>query len=143
MDFHPKIPLNWSKTANFLCTSLIRITFIGGSTSSCNSPVPASPRTGLGRCLSPLLIHYGCKSIPGPDSASNIGIPPASPLGAIQPDLYLKKDGPLFIGDTNNASHSLGRLHFRLSYDYDRSDFVVHLIEGEQTSLSMIIHQIL
>lgn len=56
--------------------------------------------------------------------------PPASPLGAIQPDLYLKKEGPLFIGDAHKGG-SLGRLHFRLSYDFDRSDLVVHLIEGK------------
>lgn len=99
--------------------------------------MPASPRTGLGRCLSPLLIHHGGKLMPGPDSASSIGAPPASPLGAIQPDLYLKKDGPLFIGGTHNTSQSLGRLHFRLSYDYDRSDFVVHLIEGKKFNINL------
>ncbi|CAH1159704.1 unnamed protein product [Phaedon cochleariae] len=100
----------------------------GGSTSSCNSPVPASPRTGLGRCLSPLFIHRSF--VPETSSSSQSG-PPASPLGAIQPDLYLRKDGPLFIGGGNKSSAgSLGRLHFRLSYDFDRSDLVVHLIEA-------------
>ncbi|KAG5879302.1 hypothetical protein JTB14_021959 [Gonioctena quinquepunctata] len=97
----------------------------GGSTSSCNSPVPASPRTGLGRCLSPLFIHRAIV----PESSSTVA-PPASPLGAIQPDLYLRKDGPLFIGGANKSNASLGRLHFRLSYDFDRSDLVVHLIEA-------------
>lgn len=57
-------------------------------------------------------------------------VPPASPLGAIQPDLYLKKDGPLFIGGDKSTGCNFGRLHFRLSYDFDRSDLVVHIIEG-------------
>nr|XP_023016151.1 synaptotagmin-5 [Leptinotarsa decemlineata] len=98
---------------------------LGGSTSSCNSPVPASPRTGLGRCLSPLFIHRTV--VP---EASSTTAPPASPLGAIQPDLYLRKDGPLFIGSSNKSNTSMGRLHFRLSYDFDRSDLVIHLIEA-------------
>ncbi|XP_050498329.1 synaptotagmin-6 [Diabrotica virgifera virgifera] len=102
----------------------------GGSTSSCNSPVPASPRTGLGRCLSPLFIH---RTVTVPDTT---GVPPpASPLGAIQPDLYLRKDGPLFIA-APKSSPSLGRLHFRLSYDFDKSDLVVHLIEAHDLASS-------
>lgn len=56
--------------------------------------------------------------------------PPASPLGAIQPDLYTRQDGPLFIGGSPKYGPSLGRLHFRLKYDFDKSDLVVHLIEG-------------
>lgn len=99
----------------------------GGSASSCNSPVPASPRTaGLGRCLSPLLIPSRGHT---PDN-SGAPIPPASPLGAIQPDLYTRKDGPLFIGGSPRSGPSLGRLHFRLKYDFDRSDLIIHLIEG-------------
>ncbi|XP_030745719.1 synaptotagmin-1 [Sitophilus oryzae] len=99
----------------------------GGSGSSCNSPVPASPRNiTFQRCLSPLFIPSSRG--PTPENASSL--PPASPLGAIQPDLYLKKDGPLFIGETNKTGTGLGRLHFRLNYDFDRSDFVVHLIEA-------------
>ncbi|CAG9766090.1 unnamed protein product [Ceutorhynchus assimilis] len=80
------------------------------------------------RCLSPLFIPPSRG--PTPDSA--LSAPPASPLGAIQPDLYLKKDGPLFIGcdARKSGGASLGRLHFRLSYDFDRSDFIVHLIEA-------------
>ncbi|KAI4463434.1 synaptotagmin [Holotrichia oblita] len=99
----------------------------GGSVSStCNSPAPASPRTaGLGRCLSPLLI-------PSRGHTPDVGAPqpPASPLGAIQPDLYTRQDGPLFIGGSPKYGPSLGRLHFRLKYDFDKSDMVVHLIEG-------------
>ncbi|KAI4463433.1 synaptotagmin [Holotrichia oblita] len=99
----------------------------GGSVSStCNSPAPASPRTaGLGRCLSPLLI-------PSRGHTPDVGAPqpPASPLGAIQPDLYTRQDGPLFIGGSPKYGPSLGRLHFRLKYDFDKSDMVVHLIEA-------------
>ncbi|CAH1968325.1 unnamed protein product [Acanthoscelides obtectus] len=101
----------------------------GSPNSSCNSPVPASPRTAtLSRCLSPLLIH----STRMASSDSYTTAPPASPLGAIQPDLYVKKNGPLFIGGIAGKSSSagLGRLHFRLSYDFDKSDFIVHLIEA-------------
>ncbi|KAK9692692.1 C2 domain [Popillia japonica] len=116
----------------------------GGSVSStCNSPAPASPRTaGLGRCLSPLLIpsrgHTPDVGAPQPP-ASPLGAiqpdvgapqPPASPLGAIQPDLYTRQDGPLFIGGSPKYGPSLGRLHFRLKYDFDKSDLVVHLIEA-------------
>jgi hypothetical protein len=99
----------------------------GGSVSSCNSPIPASPRTvGLGRCLSPLLIPSTRAHTP----EVNLSAPPASPLGAIQPDLYMRKDGPLFIGSSPKSGPSLGRLHFRLKYDFDRSDLIVHLIEA-------------
>jgi hypothetical protein len=102
----------------------------GGSVSSCNSPIPASPRTvGLGRCLSPLLIPSTRAHTP----EVNLSAPPASPLGAIQPDLYMRKDGPLFIGSSPKSGPSLGRLHFRLKYDFDRSDLIVHLIEGKNT----------
>ncbi|KAF4524532.1 hypothetical protein B566_EDAN002805 [Ephemera danica] len=64
------------------------------------------------RCLSPLLIP--------PRSPSCYDAPPSSPLGALRPDLYTRREGPLFLGD---AEHSLGRLHLRLKYDFDRSDF--------------------
>lgn len=104
--------------------------FPGGSASSaCNSPAPVSPRsTTINRCLSPLLIP------PRGHTPDNGGpVPPASPLGALQPDLYQRQDGPLFLGNKNRTGASLGRLHFRLKYDFDRSDLTVHLIEGELT----------
>ncbi|CAH0560664.1 unnamed protein product [Brassicogethes aeneus] len=99
----------------------------GGSASSCNSPVPASPRTvSMGRCLSPLHIPNHHRQ-----SMENLPVaPPASPLGAIQPDLYLRKDGPLFINANPKNGPSLGRLHFRLTYDFNRSDLIIHLIEA-------------
>lgn len=119
---------SWSSWSIFGYLNYLTIYFEGGSASSCNSPIPASPRTAaLGRCLSPLLIHSSRGGTPDTTCAA----PPASPLGAIQPDLYLRKDGPLFIGGHNKSGKSLGRLHFRLSYDFDRSDLVVHLIEGK------------
>lgn len=98
---------------------------IGGSSSSCNSPIPATSRASLGRCLSPLLIPSRGHT---PDVAGPA--PPASPLGAIQPDLYTRQDGPLFIGGSPKSGPSMGRLHFRLKYDFDRSDLIVHLIEA-------------
>lgn len=30
----------------------------------------------------------------------------------------------------SNSNIPLGRIHFRLSYDFDKSDLLVHLIEG-------------
>ncbi|XP_065350081.1 synaptotagmin-5 isoform X2 [Cloeon dipterum] len=79
----------------------------------------ATTRGPQARCLSPLLIP--------PRSPSCYDAPPSSPLGAIRPDLYTRREGPLFLGDSD---HSLGRLHIRLKYDFDRSDFTVHLIEA-------------
>lgn len=93
--------------------------------SSVSSIPPASPRhQGANRCLSPLLIPAAVRSL-----SSESPIPPASPLGAIQPDLYTKKDVPLFLTNNSNGT-SLGRLHLRLKYDFDRSDLHVHLIEA-------------
>lgn len=57
--------------------------------------------------------------------------PPASPLGSLQPDLYQRRDGPLFLSaQTTTAGKNMGRLHLRLKYDFDRSDLRVHLIEA-------------
>ena len=93
-----------------------------------NSPVPPqSPRgVAISRCLSPLLIPPG----PSRPLASDPSAPPASPLGALQPDLYQRRDGPLFLS-SRTSGRSLGRLHLRLKYDFDRSDLHIHLIEGE------------
>lgn len=86
--------------------------------SVCSSPVPQSPRA---RCLSPLLL---------PPRSQVQEPPPPSPLGTLQPDLYQKREGPLFLRSGNRSGPSLGRLHLRLKYDFDRSDLHVHLIEG-------------
>ncbi|CAH2091777.1 unnamed protein product [Euphydryas editha] len=52
-----------------------------------------------------------------------------SALGALQPDLYTKREAPLVI-ELEGAGPSLGRIHLRLKYDFDRSDLEVHLIEA-------------
>ena len=109
-------------------SSLVSLTDRGSASSACNSPIPPpSPRgSTIARCLSPLMI-------PPPASRSLVSepvAPPASPLGALQPDLYQRRDGPLFLG-SRRSGPSLGRLHLRLKYDFDRSDLHVHLIEGE------------
>ncbi|VEN59532.1 unnamed protein product, partial [Callosobruchus maculatus] len=95
----------------------------------------ASLTATLSRCLSPLLIH-STRMQQSADAFTTA--PPASPLGAIQPDLYVKKNGPIFIGGIagKSSSSGLGRLHFRLSYDFDKSDFIVHLIEAHDLAPS-------
>ncbi|XP_047112001.1 synaptotagmin-5, partial [Schistocerca piceifrons] len=91
------------------------------------SPSPSlqqvQPQPRAGRCLSPLLLSAG----PGTPPPSRD--PPASPLGALQPDLYARRDGPLFL-DARTRGRSLGRLHLRLHYDFDKSDLHIHLIEA-------------
>ncbi|XP_018322417.1 synaptotagmin-5 isoform X2 [Agrilus planipennis] len=105
----------------------------GSASSTCNSPaLPPSPRNAnLGRCLSPLCIPSRGHT---PEMTSSA--PPASPLGAIQPDLYTKRDGPLFLEGSPKSGPSLGRLHFRVKYDFDRSDLTVHLIEAHNLATS-------
>lgn len=78
--------------------------------------------TNPARCLSPLLIPQRCAFASDP--------PPASPLGALQPDLYQRREGPLFLDAPQGSGQHLGRLHLRFTYDFDRSDLHVHLIEG-------------
>lgn len=87
-------------------------------------PEPPSPRP---RSLSPLLS-------PAPHAQD-----PASPIGSIQPDLYRKKEAVFFQSREASASSAsataavpahAGRLHFRLKYDFDKSDLVVHVIEA-------------
>lgn len=77
------------------------------------------------RCLSPLLIPPPRASI----SSDGGPVPPASPLGSLQPDLYQRRDGPVFLSARRTGKH-LGRLHLRLRYDFDKSDLDVHLIEA-------------
>lgn len=54
---------------------------------------------------------------------------PASPLGALQPDLYHRPEGPMFI-KAPDASVTLGKLHFNVKYDSHIFDLAVHLIEA-------------
>jgi len=109
-------------------SSLTSFTDRGSVSSACNSPVPPqSPRgVAISRCLSPLMIP----PVPSRPLASDPSAPPASPLGALEPELYQRRDGPLFLG-SRTSGPSLGRLHLRLRYDFDRSDLHIHLIEGE------------
>lgn len=81
----------------------------------------------VNRCLSPLMIP---PRTPGCD----LGIGPASPLGAIQIDLYTRQEGPVYITAPDSAT-SLGRLHLRVRYDSQVSDLAVHLIEGRRRTL--------
>lgn len=78
-----------------------------------------------GRCLSPLLIP------PRPQPGIDPTVGPASPLGALQPDLYRMPDGPVYL-TAPGTSHAVGRLHLRVKYDYHLFDLTVHLIEGKQ-----------
>ncbi|XP_043288394.1 synaptotagmin-5 isoform X2 [Venturia canescens] len=98
----------------------------GGASSSCGSSSIGAARS-VARCLSPLLI-------PPPSSLTSDSTgpaPPASPLGSLQPDLYQRRDGPLFLSaQSTTAGKNMGRLHLRLKYDFDRSDLRVHLIEA-------------
>lgn len=77
-----------------------------------------------GRCLSPLLIP------PRPQPGIDPTVGPASPLGALQPDLYRMPDGPVYL-TAPGTSHAVGRLHLRVKYDYHLFDLTVHLIEGK------------
>ncbi|XP_012528909.1 synaptotagmin-5 isoform X2 [Monomorium pharaonis] len=106
-------------------TSLSSVATGVSSTCGC-SPMNAVQSTSrqTSRCLSPLLI-------PPPRASISEGgpIPPASPLGSLQPDLYQRRDGPVFLSARRTGKH-LGRLHLRLRYDFDKSDLDVHLIEA-------------
>lgn len=54
---------------------------------------------------------------------------PASPLGALQPDLYQRPEGPIYL-TAPDPNLALGKLHIRMHYDSQVSDLAVHLIEG-------------
>ncbi|XP_015608794.1 synaptotagmin-5 isoform X2 [Cephus cinctus] len=113
-----------SGTASPSQSSLASLTTVASS--SCGSAAVSGLPTGRAgaRCLSPLLIP------PPRTSVSDGGFAlPASPLGSLQPDLYPRRDGPLFLS-ARRSGKSLGRLHLRLTYDFDRSDLDVHLIEA-------------
>ncbi|XP_076235732.1 synaptotagmin beta [Calliopsis andreniformis] len=105
-----------------------------GVSSSCGGSsisVAHGASRSAGRSLSPLLIP------PMRNSGSSDGgpAPPASPLGSIQPDLYQRRDGPIYL-KTRGYGKSLGRLHLRFKYDFDRSDLHVHVIEAHDLARS-------
>ncbi|XP_022238818.1 synaptotagmin-1-like isoform X2 [Limulus polyphemus] len=54
-----------------------------------------------------------------------------SPIGVIQPDLYKTQDMVFLQTNDSEEADKYGRLHFRLKYDFDRSDLVVHVIEAQ------------
>lgn len=88
------------------------------------------------RCLSPLLIPP--KSPTPSDSSNNSPVPLSPLLGTLQLDLYQRKDMTLFLPKDKQPGLSphdrnapLGRVHFRLRYDLDKSDLHVHVIEGK------------
>lgn len=54
-------------------------------------------------------------------------VAPASPLGALQPDLYRGQEGPIYF---NAEDEEYGKIHFYLKFDSHSCDLAVHLIEG-------------
>lgn len=105
---------------------------MGGPTGSAICKVVGVGVAG-GRCLSPLLIP------PRPQPGVDPTVGPASPLGALQPDLYRMPDGPVYL-TAPGTSHAVGRLHLRVKYDYHLFDLTVHLIEGKQERMCMDVH---
>ncbi|XP_034825449.1 synaptotagmin-5-like isoform X1 [Maniola hyperantus] len=108
----------------------------GSLASLADSPAPPSPRHAPPRCLSPLLMppRRIDRSNSLVENSSGVPLSPGagaaiSALGALQPDLYTKREAPLVI-ELEGAGPSLGRIHLRLKYDFDRSDLEVHLIEA-------------
>ncbi|CAH0759040.1 unnamed protein product [Diatraea saccharalis] len=109
----------------------------GSLASLADSPAPPSPRHLPPRCLSPLLMPPRRIDRSNSLVESSSGLGPLSPgagaaisaLGALQPDLYTKREAPLVI-ELEGSGPSLGRIHLRLKYDFDRSDLEVHLIEA-------------
>ncbi|XP_060800824.1 synaptotagmin-5 [Amyelois transitella] len=109
----------------------------GSLASLADSPAPTSPRHLPPRCLSPLLMPPRRIDRSNSLVESSSGLGPLSPgagaaisaLGALQPDLYTKREAPLVI-ELEGPGPSLGRIHLRLKYDFDRSDLEVHLIEA-------------
>ncbi|XP_064490361.1 synaptotagmin-5-like isoform X2 [Ornithodoros turicata] len=92
---------------------------------------PSSPAAGRPRSLSPLLSPAYSVNSDTTNAGAISPIGPHSLLGNIQPDLYKKKDTVFFQSkDSRCTSNKFGRLHFRLKYDFDKSDLVVHVIEA-------------
>lgn len=59
---------------------------------------------------------------------------PASPLGALQPDLYQRQEGPVYI-TAPDSSIVLGKLHLAIKYDSHLFDLAVHVVEGKTIKL--------
>ncbi|XP_076332292.1 synaptotagmin-1-like [Tachypleus tridentatus] len=86
------------------------------------TPAGSRPRSPASPLLSP-------SYLPTSDFSASPGT--VSPIGVIQPDLYTKKDMVFFHSSDNEEATKHGRLHFRLKYDFNRSDLVVHVIEAQ------------
>ncbi|VVC99059.1 unnamed protein product [Leptidea sinapis] len=115
----------------------VRAAPLGSLASLADSPAPPSPRHAPPRCLSPLLVPPRRIDRSNSLVENSSGAGPLSPgggatissLGALQPDLYTKREAPLVI-ELEGSGPSLGRIHLRLKYDFDRSDLEIHLIEA-------------
>lgn len=73
--------------------------------------------------------HFGTLNQSNYVTGIDPGCGPASPLGALQPDLYQRPDGPIYLTAPEN-SVALGKLHLRIRYDSHLFDLAVHLIEA-------------
>ncbi len=67
-----------------------------------------------------------------------------SDIGAVKPELYARKDEKLVLshnGEPMKGSKrkKRGNIHVKLQYDFDKSDFVVRILEGKETKLVSII----
>ncbi|XP_024084140.1 synaptotagmin-10 isoform X2 [Cimex lectularius] len=112
LSSHPSIESNISKQSNSLKNL---------SPECMGRPEP------FRRPLSPLLVPQdSTSSIVTTCSLREVPGSPL-PLGSLQPALYTKKEGPIVLRNQDNV----GRLHISTEYDFDRSDLLVHLFEGE------------
>ena len=61
-----------------------------------------------------------------------------SDIGAVKPELYARKDEKLVLshnGEPVKGKKKIfkrGNIHMKLQYDFDKSDFVVRILEGER-----------
>ena len=68
-----------------------------------------------------------------------------SEIGAVKPELYARKDEKLVLSSNGEPSKSSkkkqnrGRIHVKLQYIFDRSDFIVKILEGKYISVSYIL----
>lgn len=122
-----RVPLHRSSSVDARCSG-------GASSSSLDAIRPGSPRFGPRPASSLMLFPRPPPTPPCAAAVAAEACSPgaASPIGTIQPELYKKNN--LLVLDTDASGSPgrgrYGRLHFRLKYDFDRSDLVVHVIEA-------------
>ncbi|GAB6028644.1 hypothetical protein CHUAL_004476 [Chamberlinius hualienensis] len=93
-----------------------------------NSPSPDHRSLGSrARPLSPMLFPKSPSLVTDDAGATS---PVAGSSVGIDINLYQKKDTILMATPGGTGVSHLGRLHFRLKYDYQRSDLIVHVIEA-------------